>query len=282
MPYAESGDARIHFEVSGQGEPLLLVMGFGLSGEAWAPMLPLLSSMQTIWYDNRGTGSSIGSIDDLSIDVFAQDAAAVLRAAGIDRAHIHGESMGGMIAQQLTLDHPELVHSLALGCTTPSAVRFFPEDAEAVIDLYAGVELFASDPERAIDLVMPAVFSAEYLRDNPSVRDLYLQLSTAGAPSPEATQATIRAIADLTSGRAFDVVDRLGEISAPTLVQHGSADRVIPVEAGRYLGEHIAGAEYQELVGAGHVYTMEQPMESLSKLLGFWATHPMGAAVQSA
>ncbi len=282
MPHAESGDARIHFEVTGQGEPLLLVMGFGLSGEAWAPLLPLLSSMQVIWYDNRGTGTSTGSLDDLSIEVFAEDAVAVLRAAGVERAHIHGESMGGMIAQQLTLDHPELVHSLSLGCTTPSAVRFFPEDAQAVVDLYAGVELFSSDPERAIDLVMPAVFSAEYLRDNPSVRDLYLQISTAGAPSPDAVQATIRAIADLSSGRAFDVVDRLGEISTPTLVQHGSADRVIPVEAGRYLGEHIAGAEYQELAGAGHVYTMEQPMESLSKLLGFWAAHPMGAAVQSA
>jgi pimeloyl-ACP methyl ester carboxylesterase len=280
MPHAQSEDARIHWEETGSGDPLLLVMGFGLSADAWAPLLPLLSGYRVIYYDNRGTGTSEGSMDDLSIATFAEDAVAVLRDAGVSKAHIHGQSMGGMIALQLTVDHPELVHTLALGATTASTVRFFPDDPQAVLDLYAGIELFASDPQRAIDLVMPAVFSPEYLRDNPSMRELYMQLSSSGAPSPEAVQATIRSMADLSSGRAFDVVDRLGEISAPTLVQHGSADRIIPVAAGRYLGEHIPHAEYQELAGAGHVYTMEQPMESLPKLLGFWAAHPLqGAAV---
>jgi pimeloyl-ACP methyl ester carboxylesterase len=275
MPYAENDDARIHYEVSGAGEPLLLVMGFGLSAQAWAPMLPLLSGFRTILYDNRGTGESTGPMDDLSIATFAADAAAVLHAAGAPRAHVHGQSMGGMIAQQLTLDHPELVHSLALGATSPAPIRFFPEDMQAVLDLYAGVALFATDPERAIDTVLPAVFSPEYLRDNPSMRELYKELSSAGAPSAEAVEATIRSMGDLTSGRAFDVADRLGEITVPTLVQHGSADRVIPVAAGRFIAEHIGGAEYQELAGAGHIYMMEQPMESLPRLLGFLAAHPM-------
>ncbi|HEV7680116.1 MAG TPA: alpha/beta fold hydrolase [Candidatus Dormibacteraeota bacterium] len=279
MPYAQTRDARIHWEETGSGEPLLLVMGFGLSGDAWAPLLPLLSGHRVIWYDNRGTGTSEGPMGDLTIATLADDAAAVLQEAGVERAHVHGQSMGGMIAQQLTLDHPEMVHSLALGATTPSPVRFFPDDPQGVVDLYTGIELLSSDPDRAIDLLLPAVFSPEYLRDNPSIRELYAQLAGGGAPSPEATQATIRAIADMSSGRAFDVVDRLGEISLPTLVQHGSADRIIPVAAGRYLGEHIAGAEYHELPGAGHVYAMEQPMEALQRLLGFWTAHPLGAAV---
>jgi 3-oxoadipate enol-lactonase len=278
MPHAQNGDARIHYEETGQGEPLLLVMGFGLAGEAWAPLLPLLSTYRVIYYDNRGTGTSEGPMDDLSIATFASDAVAVLRAAGVSSAHVHAQSMGGMIALQLILDQPELVQTLALGCTTPSPIRFFPEDMQPVLDLYSAVAMFATDPERAIDLVMPAVFSPEYLRDNPSMRELYMQLSTAGAPSPAAVEATLRAMGDLTSGRAFDVTDRLPEIHAPVLVQHGTADRIIPVAAGRYLAEHIPHAEYQELPGAGHIYAMEQPMEALSRLLGFLGEHPIPAA----
>ncbi len=278
MPFAQNGDARIHWEESGSGDPLLLVMGFGLSAEAWAPFLPLLGGYRTITYDNRGTGSSEGPLDDMSIASFANDAAAVLRDAGIARAHVHGQSMGGMIAQQLTLDHPELVHTLALGATTPAPVRLAPSDSSGVADLFMGVGMMASDPAAGMDLVMPAVFSPEFLRDNPSMRDLFMQLSTAGAPAPAAVEATIRAMADLSSCRAWDVADRLGEISVPTLVQHGSADRIIPVEAGRYLAEHIPGAEYQEIAGAGHVYAMEQPMEAIPRLMQFWAAHPLGAA----
>ena len=275
MPFAESGEARIHWDESGQGEPLLLVMGFGLSGQAWAPLLPLLGGYRVIWYDNRGTGESTGPMEDLRIEAFAEDAAAVLRSAGVTRAHVHGESMGGMIAQQLTLAHPEMVHTLSLGCTTPAPVRFFPDDPQAVMDLFMSVSMFSSDPDRAIDLVMPAVFSPEYLRDNPTVRDMYRDLASAGAPRPDAVEATMRAMGDLATGQAFDVADRLGEISAPTLVQHGAADRIIPVAAGRYIAEHVPGAEYQELPGAGHIYLMEQPMEALPRLLRFWKSHPM-------
>jgi 3-oxoadipate enol-lactonase len=281
MAYAQSGDARIHWEESGSGEPLLLVMGFGLSAEAWAPMLPVLTGYRAIYWDNRGTGSTEGPLDDLSIETFAEDAAAVLRAAGEEKAHVHGQSMGGMIAQQFALAHPELVHTLALGATSPAPVRFFPEEPQAVVDLFSGIGMMAIDPAAGMDLVLPVVFSPEYLSDNPSIRELYTQLASAGAPPAEAVEATVRAMADMTTGKAFDVADRLGEISAPTLVQHGSADRIIPVDAGRYIAAHIPGAEYQELTGAGHVYMMEQPMEALGRLLGFLAAHPMEAAVQS-
>ncbi len=280
MPYAELDNARIHWEEAGQGEPLLLVMGFGLPGDAWAPLLPVLGGYRTIYYDNRGTGTSEGAMDDLSIATFAEDAVGVLRAAGVDRAHVHGQSMGGMIALQLVLTHPEVVHTLALGCTTPSPIRFFPEDPQGVMNLYAGLAMMSTDPERGLDTVLPAVFSPEFLRDNASMREMFMQLSSAGAPKPEAVEATLRSMGDMTSGRQFDVTDRLGEIQVPTLVQHGSADRVIPVAAGRYLAEHIAGAEYQELAGAGHIYSMEQPMESLSRLLGFLGEHPMVTAAR--
>jgi pimeloyl-ACP methyl ester carboxylesterase len=173
-----------------------------------------------------------------------------------------------------------MVHTLALGATSPAPIRFFPQDPQAVVDLFSGVGMMATDPAAGMELVLPAVFSPDFLRDNPSMRDLFMQLASAGAPPAAAVEATVRAMGDMSTGRAWDVSDRLGEITAPTLVQHGSADRVVPVEAGRFIAEHVPGAEYQELEGAGHVYAMERPLEALPRLLGFWAAHPLGAAVQ--
>src|SRR5438309_4730466 len=123
VPYADSKGARIHYAEHGSGDPLMLIMGYGLSSDAWTPMLPLLAGFRAIVLDNRGTGGSDPPGDVFSIHTMADDAVAVLDACDVERAHVHGVSMGGMIAQALTLDHPHLVASLVLGCTTPSPVR---------------------------------------------------------------------------------------------------------------------------------------------------------------
>jgi pimeloyl-ACP methyl ester carboxylesterase len=274
VPYTEASGVRIHWEEHGEGEPLLLVMGFGLSSDAWVPLLPLLGGFRVIRFDNRGTGGSGPAGSGFTIETLAADAAAVLDAAGAERAHVHGISMGGMISLSLALDHPQRLGALVLGCTTASPLRFVGARNETV-DLVQATALMSSDPEAAIDLLLPLVFSETFLRENPSVRELG-RLLTGGGASPETGMATMRAIADLDTGRAFDVEDRLGEIRAPTLVQHGTADRLIPVEAGRSLAAGIPGAEYQELEGAGHAYAMERPLEALPRMLGFLREHPLG------
>src|SRR6202043_1906186 len=111
------------WEEQGDGEPLLLVMGFGLSSDAWVPMLPLLGGFRVIRFDNRGTGGSGPCGDDFTVETMAGDATAVLDAAGVERAHVHGVSMGGMIALSLALDHPDRVGSLLLGCTPAAPLR---------------------------------------------------------------------------------------------------------------------------------------------------------------
>ncbi|HEV3230693.1 MAG TPA: alpha/beta fold hydrolase, partial [Candidatus Dormibacteraeota bacterium] len=143
-----------------------------------------------------------------------------------------------------------------------------------VVELVQATMLMSSDPEAALDRLLPLIFSEPFLADNPAVRELG-RLLTASGSRPEEAVATMRAIADLGTGRAFDVGDRLGEIRAPTLVQHGSADRLIPVEEGRRIAAGIPGAEYQELEGAGHAYGMERPMEAFGRMLGFLAEHPL-------
>jgi pimeloyl-ACP methyl ester carboxylesterase len=271
VPHTRTSGASIHWEEHGEGEPLLLVMGFGLSSDAWVPMLPMFGNLRVIRFDNRGTGSSGPSGEGFSVETMAADAAAVLDAAGVERAHVHGISMGGMISLSLAIDHPDRVGTLVLGCTSAAPVRL-AGDGGRVVELVQATMLMSSDPEAALDRLLPLIFSDAFLAENPAVRELG-QVLTASGSRPEEAMATMRAIADISTGRAFDVADRLGEIRAPTLVQHGSADRLIPVEEGRHLAAGIPGAEYQELEGAGHAYGMERPVEAFGRMLGFLAEH---------
>jgi len=273
VPHTEASGARIHWEEQGEGPPLLLVMGFGLSSDAWTPMLPVLGGFRTIRFDNRGTGGSGPSGDGYSVEAMAADAAAVLDAAQVERAHVHGVSMGGMISLSLALDHPGRVGSLVLGCTTAAPLRA-AGDGGQIIELTQATMQMSSDPDAALDRLLPLLFSDEFRAENPALRELGQVLTASGA-RPEDAMAAMRAIADLTTGKAFDVSDRLGEIHAPTLVQHGTADRLIPVEEGRRLAAAIPGAEYQELEGAGHGYAMERPMEAFGRLLGFLGEHSL-------
>jgi len=119
MPKIQAGAIGISYETYGDGEPLLLIMGFGAPGAAWLPILPLLPGFKCVYFDNRGTGNSDQPADNYTIPQMAEDASNLLKALGIDRAKVFGVSMGGMIAQELTLRHPEQVERLVLGCTTP-------------------------------------------------------------------------------------------------------------------------------------------------------------------
>jgi pimeloyl-ACP methyl ester carboxylesterase len=274
LPFADNKGTRIHYETHGDGEPLLLIMGYGLSSDAWTPLLPLLAGYQAIIFDNRGTGQSGPPGDDFTLHTLGDDAAAVLDDIGVTRAHVMGLSMGGMIAQAMAIDHPDRVATLVLGCTSPAPIRFMG-DPEAGIQLFQGTMLMGSDPDAALDILIPLVFSDEFLRENPSIRDLARLIVGQAKLSDDAALAMMRAFGDISKGTMFDVSDRLGEIAVPTLVQHGTADRLVPVEAGRYLAEHIPGAEYQEFEGAGHVYSMERPAEAFPRVLGFLAEHPI-------
>ena len=115
MPYAESGDARIHYMVGGHGDPVLLLPGLGMSAVTWAQIGDCLwRAYRVIYADPRGSGESDSPDAPYTGELAAADMTAVLDAAGVDSAHVAGMSMGGMIAQHLALEHPERVRSLTL------------------------------------------------------------------------------------------------------------------------------------------------------------------------
>src|SRR5215472_9043093 len=138
MGFVVNQGTKIYWDEQGQGEPLLLIMGLGYPSDAWYRTRPALAGKyRTIAFDNRGVGRTEMPPGPYPIPVMASDAAAVLDAAGVDKAHVFGISMGGMIAQEFALQYPQRVRSLVLGCTAsggPTAVR---ADGEATQMLMA-------------------------------------------------------------------------------------------------------------------------------------------------
>src|SRR5215467_11349331 len=118
MPLLNVKDARLHYELQGQGEPVLFIQGCGVAGSGWQPQTDALAKdFLCLTFDNRGIGRSVSAAKHLTVEQMATDARILLDAMGWDSAHIVGHSLGGVIAQQLALDAPHRVRSLSLLCT---------------------------------------------------------------------------------------------------------------------------------------------------------------------
>jgi len=148
MPTTNANGINLYYEVYGQGEPLLLIMGLSLNSKSWFRTLPALSEhYQVIIFDNRGVGLSDKPNTPYSIELMAEDARAVLDAAGVETAHVYGISMGGMIAQKLAIKYPERIRSLILGCTTSGGVNHVQPGADvSLLMLSNGPSLSTRNP----------------------------------------------------------------------------------------------------------------------------------------
>jgi len=270
--FADANGARLYYEVYGEGEPLLLIMGLGANHLSWTPQVPVYArEFQVIVFDNRGTGQSDFSEGvDYTIPLLADDAAALLDFLGIDAAHVYGVSVGGMIAQEMALRHPERVRSLILGATSPGGTHAAAPDPQALQGLL--------DQGAAVDRVVnPALldvlFSPAYLAEQGSeLLEKFQRLADYPATSPEAYAAQLRAVA------RHDTYDRLPDIAAPTLVLHGTDDPLLPVGNAHILAERIPGAKLVLFEGARHAYLLEKQAEADAAVLDFLRAHAQEAA----
>ena len=270
--FADANGARLYYEVYGEGEPLLLIMGLGANHLSWTAQVPVYArEFQVIVFDNRGTGQSdFPEGVDCTIPLLADDSAALLDSLGVDAAHVYGVSMGGMIAQEMALRHPERVRSLILGATTPGGAHAAAPDPQALRGLL--------DQGAAVDrVVSPAIlevlFSPAYLAEHASeLLDKFQRLADYPATSGEAYTAQLRAVA------RHDTYDRLPDIAAPTLVLHGTDDPLLPVANGRILAERIPGAKLVLFEGARHFYLLEKEAEADAAVLDFLRAHAQEVA----
>jgi pimeloyl-ACP methyl ester carboxylesterase len=245
----------IYYERRGSGEPLLLIQGLGGHSLHWGDdfLDALQDGFELILYDHRGAGRSGELEGESSIARLAEDSAALLDALDIDAAHVVGISMGGMVAQELALTHPDRVRSLTLGCSYPGGAEAKMTDQE-VVGMIAEAVL-SGDPDRAIRVGYDVMIAPEFAAD-PANYEVYAKVAEQ-YPTPIPTL-----MAQLSAIVGHDTSARLADIDVPTLVVHGTADRLLESVNGELLARLIPNARLELLEGAGHMFFWEQPERS--------------------
>jgi 3-oxoadipate enol-lactonase len=241
----------LHWERTGSGPPVLLIMGLGLSGGAWWRTVPVLARrLEVITFDNRGVGRSRALFHAYCTSTMADDAVSVLDAAGVDRVHVYGISLGGMVAQQLALRHPERVLSIVLGATHAGGP--YARRPEADVLAFLRRRLWMRHETAAWSSVQ-FNYSERCRNEHPEriAEDIAQRLA-----HPFPAQAYR---AQMWAATLHDCYGRLDRIEAPTLVVHGSDDRMIPMDNGRMIAARIPGARLLELKETGHLYPTEAP-----------------------
>jgi 3-oxoadipate enol-lactonase len=241
----------LHWESTGAGDPVLMIMGLGLSGGAWWRTVPVLSrSLRVITFDNRGVGRSRARLHSYTTEAMADDAVSVLDVAGVEQAHVYGFSLGGMVAQQLALRHPERVRSLVLGATHPGGPRAVRPSADVMAFFRRRATMTARDAARAS---VPFNYGPRCRREHKDriAEDIRRRLAH---PFPEQAYR-----AQILAATLHNTYRRLKRIEAPTLIVHGREDRVVPVANAEILAERIPSARLRILDEAGHLYSTEQP-----------------------
>jgi 3-oxoadipate enol-lactonase len=252
MPLIDTGDVQLSYERSGSGPPLLLIMG--LSGTLWhwgEPFLqPLRENFDVIVYDHRGVGQSSRVERPFTIADLAADAAGLLTALELESANVAGISMGGMVAQELALAHPERIRTLTLGCTYCGGPgSSLPPQPEL------GAAVMSGDRERAIRAMWEANVSPGFAAND----DAYASFRATGAEHRVAVPVTMEQLSAISR---HDTSTRLSALAMPTLVIHGTVDRILPVHNGEMVAAAIPGARLEILQDIGHLFFWELPERS--------------------
>ncbi|AOS64140.1 alpha/beta fold hydrolase [Actinoalloteichus hymeniacidonis] len=243
MPYAIAPDGcRIAYQVEGQGLPLVLLAGQSNNHHWWDGIREdFHATHQTITLDYRGTGDSDEPPGPYSTEGLADDVIAILDDLGVDRADVYGTSMGGRVAQWVAARHPDRVRRLVLGCTSPGRGHGIERDNS--------IRAALSDRDRAvvrqtlIDLMYTPAWQATHPGPHNTLGDRNLTSNARRA--------------HLMASHRHDAWDALPQITAPTLVVHGTEDVFNPVANAPLLTERIPHARMQLIEGARHAYFEE-------------------------
>jgi 3-oxoadipate enol-lactonase len=257
VPVVESGDASLWWDEQGEGDPpLLLIQGLGYTADMWHCVLPALAATRrVVFFDNRGVGRSSLPEPPWAVEQFADDAIAVLDAADAAKAHVFGVSMGGLIAQEVALRHPDRIVSLILGCTHPAgreAARMDPDAAAMLMDREP------KSAREAIEASLPFIYAAE---TPPDAIDADVEVRLRYPLRGKAYWGQLDAMRHHPG-----TFERLAEINVPTLVLHGDADRLVQPANATLIADAIPGAQLHWLAGASHVFWTDQPEATVTAI----------------
>jgi len=247
----------------GQGSPLLMIPGLGAARSVYAPIVPLLAEQhRVIVFDPRGVGDSDITDGPYSMAQLAGDAACVLDAAHEHDAAVFGASMGGMVAQHLAIEHADRVSRLILGCTSPGTSHAVRADPEATRRLLGKG---GKTPEEAYRIACTVLYSPAFQHTHEGFIEQQIRERARRPVRARAFSAQYEAV------RQHDPWDRLPDITAPTLLLHGSEDEVMPPSNSEVLAQRIPGARVEILDGLGHMFFHEDPLRAARAMLDFLA-----------
>lgn len=269
MPLIKCGDINLEYFDEGAGPPLLMIRGLGAQASTWGDdfIASLAKHFRCVRFSNRGTGRSDKPPGPVSVRMLADDAANLLDALGIDRAHVFSVSLGGMIAQELALNHPQRVERLVLGCTFCGGTNAVSAGPDVTAMLMPQPGMSRDDQMRA---TWPALMTERTIAEKRSFLEEMLRLDAETPTPPETVIAQIAAVGQ------FDTYGRLPSIACPTLVLHGDDDVLIPTENARILHERIPGSSLEIMPAAGHMFFWEYPEETAATLVSFLLKVPAG------
>jgi pimeloyl-ACP methyl ester carboxylesterase len=266
MPVVPVGEVELDYERRGSGPPLLLIMGMSGTYLHWGE--PFLAELQrdfeVIAYDHRGVGASTPLQAATTIVEMAEDAAGLLDALEIDSAHVLGISMGGMVAQELALAHPERVRTLTLGCTYCGGEGSVLTAADVLQRLSDA--MMSGDRAHALRTGFEVNFSQAAAAED-ALYDRFLAVGERRAVAVPVILAQMQACA------AHDTNSRLPGLEPPTLVLHGTEDQMLPVANGRLIASRVAGSQLEILDGVGHMFFWERPERSAELIRSHAAVH---------
>jgi len=254
MQQARINGVELAYELRGTGEPLIMIHGAQGDQSMFAGVAPTFTDQfQVLTFDQRGSGLSEKPDMAYSMAMFADDTAALMEHVGFASAHILGVSMGGMIAQEFVLRHPQKTRSLVLGCTTPGGPKAVALSGGALAKAYSTQAMSAEERGR---LLAEACFTKGYIEKHPEIIPAMIESRRQRPIDPTALGHRMKA------AYTHDTYDRLPQITCPTLVITGKDDVLISWENSRILAERIPGAQFVLLEPAGHLFWGEQPEQS--------------------
>jgi 3-oxoadipate enol-lactonase len=270
MPKAKVKGINIYYKVHGHGEPLVLIMGLAGIQKAWIFQIRAFKKYyQVITFDNREVGKTDKSSEPCTIKMMAEDTIGLMDYLRVDKAHILGISLGGMIAQEIAINYPERVRKLILASTTAGGEEIIDSPLELLRAMglkgdYSEADMSGIDFRRVdFEKVMRAIVSLSY--NKRLFRTVFVPLSKTHIKSIGLSNL----MAQFEATRTHNTLDRLHLIEAPTLVITGTRDRLVPPHSSEVIASRIPHAKLVKVEGGSHSLFMEMRGRFNKEVLDF-------------
>lgn len=251
MPYAGSNGIKLYYETHGSGHPVVLIGGLGSQISSWATQVPIYSEkFRVITFDNRGVGKSDKPDYPYTIEMMADDTVGLLDHLQVEKAHIVGKSMGGMIAQWIGIKYPERAEKIVMGCSSAS------RDKVGNLILQIGRDVTTkAGPKTGWLLALFLGYSRDYIAGN---FDSIMEIMEA---IPDDSQGINGYLNQSRACENHDVLDMLYKIRSETLVMYGENDLITSPERSKKLAELIKNSIEMSFKNAGHGFWRECQQE---------------------